>query len=335
METKTKDLWVFIETDEEGAAKPVGIELLNPGGELAAKQGGKLVAVIIGDGVESAIEAANAHGADEIIVVEGPEYRQFTTDAYDQALCHLITKYGPTTVMVGATDTGRDFAPRVACRLQTGLTADCTELGIDEETGNVAWTRPTFGGNLLATILCPDSRPQMGTVRPGVFKATDPVEGKATVIREEFHVDPATIRTQLIDFFPEENAEGKDLEGAEFIVSGGRGTHGEKGFALLRELADVLDASMGASRAAVESGWAVPARQVGQTGKSVGPKVYIAVGISGAIQHMAGISGSDRIIAINSDPNAPIFKACDYGIVGDMFEVVPALTAAIKAKKEA
>jgi electron transfer flavoprotein alpha subunit len=335
MEAKTKDLWVFVETNEDGSAKPVGIELLNPAADLAKQQGGKLVAVMIGDNLDAAIAEAGIHGADLIIAADAPVFKQFTTDAYTQALTQLIEKYGPTTVMVGATENGRDFAPRVACRLATGLTADCTELGIDEDTGCVAWTRPTFGGNLMATILCPDSRPQMGTVRPGVFKAAEPVDDHAEVIHEDITVDPASIRTELLEFHPDMSAEGADLEGAEFIVSGGRGTHGEKGFTLLEELAEVLDASLGASRAAVESGWAPYGRQVGQTGKSVGPKVYVACGISGAVQHTAGIGGSDAVIAINNDPEASIFNVADYGIVGDLFEVVPALTAAIKEHQQA
>ena len=170
MEAKTKDLWVFIETNEDGTAKNVGLELLTPGKRMADKQGGALVAVVIGEHVDAAVGAANAHGADRIIVVDGPEYAHYSTDAYTIALCTLVEKYGPTSMLIGATNNGRDLGPRVSCRLKTGLTADCTALDIDEESGNVAWTRPAFGGNLMATILCPDHRPQIGTVRPGVFK---------------------------------------------------------------------------------------------------------------------------------------------------------------------
>ena len=333
MEAKTKDLWVYVETKEDGSAKSVGLELLNPGRDLADKQGGKLVAIVIGSGVDQAVSDASAHGADQVIVVDGPEYKNYTTDAYTAALYHLIEKYGPTTLLIGATPDGRDMGPRLACRIKTGLTADCTGLDIDPDSGNVAWTRPAFGGNLMATILCPDHRPQIGTVRPGVFKKTAPVEGKAEVLREEFHVAPEQIRTELLEVIKEAAGELVDLEGADIIVSGGRGVGGPEGFAPVKALADVLGATVGASRAAVDSGWISHAHQVGQTGKTVAPKLYIACGISGAIQHLAGMSGSDCIVAINKDPDAPIFDVADYGIVGNLFEVLPALTEEVKKLK--
>lgn len=330
MEAKTKDLWVFVETNEDGSAKNVGIELLSPGKAMAAKQGGALVAVVIGHNTDAAVEAADTHGADKIIVVDGPEYEHYTTDAYAIALCALVEKYGPTSMLIGATNNGRDLGPRVSCRLHTGLTADCTALDIDEESGNVAWTRPAFGGNLMATILCPDHRPQIGTVRPGVFKKSEAVVGKAEVIKEDIRVPAEAIRTQVLELIREMDDEKVDLEGAEIIVSGGRGVGGPEGFAPVRELAKALGATVGASRAAVDSGWIPHAHQVGQTGKTVGPKLYIACGISGAIQHLAGMSGSDVIVAINKDPDAPIFDVADYGVVGDLFEVLPILTEEIK-----
>ena len=330
MEAKTKDLWVFVETNEDGTARNVGIELLSPGKAMAAKQGGALVAVVIGHNVDAAVDAANTHGADRIIVVDGPEYEHYTTDAYAIALCALVEKYGPTSMLIGATNNGRDLGPRVSCRLHTGLTADCTALDIDEESGNVAWTRPAFGGNLMATILCPDHRPQIGTVRPGVFKKSEAAEGKAEIIREDIRVPAEAIRTQVLELIRELDDEKVDLEGAEIIVSGGRGVGGPEGFAPVRELAKALGATVGASRAAVDSGWIPHAHQVGQTGKTVGPKLYIACGISGAIQHLAGMSGSDVIVAINKDPDAPIFDVADYGLVGDLFEVLPVLTEEIK-----
>ncbi len=333
MEAKTKDLWVLIETKEDGSAQNVGLELLNPGRMLADKQGGALVAVVIGNNVEESVKAASAHGADKVIVVEGEEYQLYTTDAYATALCTLVEKYGPTSMMIGATPHGRDLGPRVSCRLQTGLTADCTALDIDEESGNVAWTRPAFGGNLMATIICPDHRPQIGTVRPGVFKKSDPTEGKAEVIREDIHVAPDQIRTKLLESIKEAAGEMVDLEGAEIIVSGGRGVGGPEGFAPVKELADALGGVVGASRAAVDAGWIAHAHQVGQTGKTVGPKLYIACGISGAIQHVAGMSSSDYIVAINKDPDAPIFDIADYGLVGNLFEVLPLLTAEVKKLK--
>ena len=330
MEAKTKDLWVFVETNEDGTAKNVGIELLTPGKMMAGKQGGALVAVVIGSKVDEAVKAASEHGADKVIVVDGPEYASYTTDAYAIALCTLVEKYGPTSMLIGATNNGRDLGPRVSCRLKTGLTADCTGLDIDEESGNVAWTRPAFGGNLMATILCPDHRPQIGTVRPGVFKKSDAVEAKAEVIKEDIHVDAKDIRTQVLELIKEADGENVDLEGAEIIVSGGRGVGGPEGFEPIKALADVLGATVGASRAAVDAGWIAHAHQVGQTGKTVGPKLYIACGISGAIQHLAGMSGSDCIVAINKDPEAPIFDIADYGVVDNLFEVLPVLTEEIK-----
>ena len=330
MEAKTKDLWVFVETNEDGTAKNVGIELLTPGKMMAGKQGGALVAVVIGNNVDEAVKAASEHGADKVIVVDGPEYAHYTTDAYAIALCTLVEKYGPTSMLIGATNNGRDLGPRVSCRLHTGLTADSTALDVDEESGNVAWTRPAFGGNLMATILCPDHRPQIGTVRPGVFKKSDAVEAKAEVIKEDIHVDAKDIRTQVLELIKEADGENVDLEGAEIIVSGGRGVGGPEGFEPVKALADVLGGVVGASRAAVDAGWIAHAHQVGQTGKTVGPKLYIACGISGAIQHVAGMSGSDCIVAINKDPEAPIFDIADYGVVGNLFEVLPVLTEEIK-----
>ena len=330
MEAKTKDLWVFVETNEDGTAKNVGIELLTPGKMMAGKQGGALVAVVIGNNVDEAVKAASEHGADKVIVVDGPEYAHYTTDAYAIALCTLVEKYGPTSMLIGATNNGRDLGPRVSCRLKTGLTADCTGLDIDEESGNVAWTRPAFGGNLMATILCPDHRPQIGTVRPGVFKKSDAGEAKAEIIKEDIHVDAKDIRTQVLELIKEAGGESVDLEGAEIIVSGGRGVGGPEGFEPVKALADALGATVGASRAAVDAGWIAHAHQVGQTGKTVGPKLYIACGISGAIQHVAGMSSSDCIVAINKDPEAPIFDIADYGVVGNLFEVLPVLTEEIK-----
>ena len=330
MEAMTKDLWVFVETNEDGTAKNVGLELLTPGKDMAAKQGGALVAVVIGSKVDEAVKAASEHGADKVIVVDGPEYASYTTDAYAIALCTLVEKYGPTSMLIGATNNGRDLGPRVSCRLKTGLTADCTGLDIDEESGNVAWTRPAFGGNLMATILCPDHRPQIGTVRPGVFKKSDAGEAKAEVIKEDIHVDAKDIRTQVLELIKEADGENVDLEGADIIVSGGRGVGGPEGFEPVKALADALGGVVGASRTAVDAGWIAHAHQVGQTGKTVGPKLYIACGISGAIQHVAGMSGSDCIVAINKDPEAPIFDIADYGVVGNLFEVLPVLTEEIK-----
>ena len=271
--------------------------------------------------------------SDIIYVIDGPEYQDYTSDAYALAVDHAVNEFGPTSMLFGATPNGRDLGPRVACKLKTGLTADCTQLNFDDESGNIAWTRPAFGGNLMAMILCPDTRPQLGTVRPGVFKKTEAVEGHAEIVNIDFHVAPEQIRTTIIEKIREAADEIVDLEGADIIVAGGRGVNGPEGFAPLKELCEVLGATLGASRAAVDSGWIAHSHQVGQTGKTVGPKLYIACGISGAIQHAAGISGSDVIVAINKDPEANIFSIADYGIVGDLFEVVPVLTEEIKKLK--
>jgi len=334
MEAKTKDLWVFIETNDNGTAKNVGLELLGAGRSLAEKQGGKVIGIVIGSKVDEAVKSATAFGADTVVVVDGKEYEHYTTDAYAKAMYTLVEKYGPTSILIGATNNGRDLGPRLSCRLKTGLTADCTQLAIDEESGNVAWTRPAFGGNLMATILCPDNRPQIGTVRPGVFKKAAPDDArKAEIIKEDIHVSADEIRTELLEIIHEAAGDIVDLEGADIIISGGRGVGGPEGFKPIRELAAVLGATVGASRAAVDAGWIGHSHQVGQTGKTVGPKLYIACGISGAIQHVAGMSSSKTIIAINKDETAPIFNVADYAIVGDLFEILPILTAEIKKLK--
>lgn len=331
---ESKNLWVVVET-EEGVAKNVGYELLSVGRTLADKLGEQLVALVMGKNVQAVAQACIAYGADQVLLVEGDEYETYNTDAATYATVTLIEKYHPSIVLYGATNNGRDLAPRVACKLETGLTADCTELDIDAETGLLVSTRPTFGGNLMATIMCPDHRPQMSTVRPGVFKKGTPDDGRTgEIISENVHIDPSQIRVHLVERI-KEVAEAVNLEEAEIIVSGGRGLKDEKGFEMLRELADLLGGTVGASRAAVDAGWIPHAHQVGQTGKNVSPKLYIAVGISGAIQHLAGMSGADTVVAINKDPDAPIFGVADYAVVGDLFEVVPALIEAIRAKKEA
>ncbi|MCL1816557.1 MAG: electron transfer flavoprotein subunit alpha/FixB family protein [Clostridiales bacterium] len=330
-----RDVWVFVE-DSQGKPKNVGLELLSgPGRRLAVKQGGQLCAVVISHAASAAVQAAVAYGADIVYVIEGSEYEVYTTDAYTDALSELIQKKHPTTVLIGATVNGRDLGPRLACRLRTGLTADCTGLDIDEASGHVAWTRPAFGGNLMATILCPDHRPQIGTVRPGVFKLkTSPdITRQAKIIVEDIHVKAQRIRTKILETIGEASDELVDLEGAEIIVSGGRGLGKAENFSYIRELAKVLDATVGASRATVDAGWISHVHQVGQTGKTVGPKLYIAAGISGAVQHLVGIGGADKILAINKDIEAPIFNVADYSIHGDLFEILPAITEEVKKLK--
>lgn len=324
----SKNVWVFIETDE-GKAKPVGYELLNPGRMMADKLGEELVAVVMGQNVREVALTALSYQADRVILVEGEEYNTYNTDVATHAMVELIGKYAPSIVLYGATNNGRDLGPRVACTLKTGLTADCT--GLDVEDGLLMSTRPTFGGNLMATIACPDTRPQMSTVRPGVFKRPAQVGQGTDIVEECIHMNPAEVRVQLVERV-KEVADAVNLEEAEIIVSGGRGLKSAEGFRLVEELAAVMGGTVGASRAAVDAGWIPHAHQVGQTGKTVSPKIYVAVGISGAIQHLAGMSASDTIIAINKDASAPIFEAADYGIVGDLFEVVPALIAELKNK---
>jgi electron transfer flavoprotein alpha subunit len=295
----------------------------------------QLAAVLIGDGVAAIAQEAFAAGADKVYLIEGLEYAHYTTDAFALAVVDLISTYKPSVFLLGATNDGRDLGPRVACRIGTGLTADCTGLGIDEATGLVAWTRPAFGGNIMATILCPDNRPQMGTVRPKVFKKPEPDPGRrGELIRVASKVKPGDVRTRLVDIIKVCTA-ACNLEEAEIIVSGGRGLCKPENFTLVEDLANVLGGAVGASRAAVDAGWKPALHQVGQTGKTVAPKLYIACGISGAIQHLAGMSSSDCIIAINSDPNAPIFQVADFGFVGDCVEVVQELIKQIKASRNA
>lgn len=332
LEAKNKDLWVFIET-KDGKARNVGLELLNPGRDLVTSQGGQLVAVVIGYNCDEAVKAAVAHGADKVYVMDAPVYDHYSTEAYTAALVQLCEKDCPTTLLMGASHLGRDLGPRLAGRLRTGLTADCTELGIDEATGLIAWTRPAFGGNLMATILCPNHRPQIGTCRPGVFKKTEADASRTAEIVKDDYVFPAeNIRVKLLEVIHEEG-EKVDLEGAEIIVSGGRGVGGPEGFEPVRNLAHALGAVVGSSRAAVDAGWIPHSHQVGQTGKTVGPKLYVACGISGAIQHLAGMSGSDTIVCINKDADAPIFSVADFGVVGNLFEVLPVLTDLVKKSK--
>ena len=334
-EAKTKDVWVFIET-KDGKARNVGLELLNPGRRLAGIQGGKAVALVIGHNCEDAVKEAIAHGADKVLLVDNEVYGHYSTDAYTAAIVHCVEADCPTTILMGASPLGRDLGPRVAGRLKTGLTADCTSLDIDEATGKVAWTRPAFGGNLMATILCPFTFPQIGTCRPGVNKKLEADYSRTAEVEKVDFVFPADkIRIKLIETIAEEG-EKVDLEGAEIIVSGGRGLGGPEGFeTTIKPLADALGGVVGSSRAAVDAGWIPHSHQVGQTGKTVHPKIYVALGISGAIQHTAGMQDSECIIAVNKNEGAPIFGVADYGIVGDLFKVVPELIKQIEAAKAA
>lgn len=330
--TDYKDVWVYIEV-AEGKPRNVGLELLGEGRKLADQTGQRLAGVLIGKNVAMLTKEAFAAGADQVYLVEAPELEHYSTDGYTAVFVDLINTYKPAVILIGATNNGRDLGARIACRIGTGLTADCTDLGIDEATGLVAWTRPAFGGNIMATILCPDHRPQMGTVRPSVFKkpALDYTK-QGEIIKVDSRVKACDIHTKLLEVI-KVCTTNCNLEEAEIIVSGGRGMGKPENFCYVEELAEVLGGSVGASRAAVDAGWKPHVHQVGQTGKTVGPKIYFACGISGAIQHLAGMSSSDIIVAINKDPDAPIFNMADYGIVGDVTEVLPLLSAEFRKIK--
>ncbi|MDR7867299.1 MAG: FAD-binding protein [Sporomusaceae bacterium] len=322
-------VWVFIE-QRGGHIRNVSLELIGEGRKLADELGEELAGVVIGDDVAGLAKEVFASGADKVYLVEHALLKDYNTDGYAAAFTALIGKYNPSVILLGATNDGRDLGPRVAARVKTGLTADCTGLSIDPETKLVAWTRPAFGGNIMATIFCPDRRPQMGTVRPKVFKKPQPDYGKSgALVRESITLAAADVRTKLEDVI-QVCTTNCNLEDAEIIVSGGRGLGNPEGFKLIQDLADALGGTVGASRAAVDAGWKPYPHQVGQTGKTVGPKIYFACGISGAIQHLAGMQTSDMIVAINKDPDAPIFKVAHYGIVGDLYEVIPAIIAKLK-----
>ena len=318
-----RGVWVFAE-QRNGKLKSVAYELLSRGRQLADTLGTELCVICFGHGINEAQQLI-AYGADKVYLMDAPALSSNQDDLYTKGLVELIEKYKPEIVIAGATSLGRSFIPRVAAILKTGLTADCTGLEIDPETGLLLQTRPTFGGNIMATIICQTKRPQMSTVRPRVFKKGTP-DGrrKGQVIRVDFNKQRITSRTKLLSFI-DDITEAVKLEDANIIVSGGRGVGKAENFQLLEELAGVMGAALGSSRPPVDDGWVSYSHQVGQTGKTVCPKLYIACGISGAVQHLAGMQTSEAIVAINDDPNAPIFDVATYGIVGDLFKVVPML----------
>lgn len=327
-----KGVWVFAE-QREGELQKVSLELLGEGRKIADKLGVKLTALLLGNNIKSLADTLGRHGADEVLVVESSLLQHYTTDGYTKVICDLANDRKPGIIFIGATFIGRDLGPRVAARLTTGLTADCTVLDVDVEKEDLLATRPAFGGNLMATIACPDHRPQMATVRPGVFSKLPDEERNFTVEEVEVKLEESDIRTKIVEIVKEAK-EIVDISEANFIVSGGRGVGSKENFAILEELAEALGGTVAGSRAAVENGWIERDYQVGQTGKTVRPTIYIACGISGAIQHVAGMQESDMIIAINKDASAPIMKAADYAIVGDLLKVVPEMTAQVKALKE-
>ncbi|HTY08997.1 MAG TPA: electron transfer flavoprotein subunit alpha [Candidatus Edwardsbacteria bacterium] len=320
-----KGVWVFAE-QKNGEVQGISYELLGEGRKLADTLGVELSAVILGKDIGEAIKELGYRGADKVYAVAHPELEHFHDEPYSRILSDLIRTHKPEIVLCGASTIGRALIPRVAIQIHTGLTADCTGLAIDEERRILLQTRPAFGGNIMATIICPNHRPQMATVRHKVMKepARDPSK-KAEVITTSY--DSATLSSRTsVEKVVEEATNLIKLTDADIIVSGGRGLKGPENFSLIEGLARAIGGAVGASRAAVDAGWIPYSHQVGQTGKTVAPKLYIACGISGAIQHLVGMQSSDCIIAINKDPDAPIFKVANYGIVGDLFEVVPALT---------
>ena len=328
------DLWVVTELEN---GEPVGVtyELIGVASDLAAKAGEKCCAVLVAAEAGDVPQKLIAAGADKVYVIADAKFADYNTDLYTDAICQLIDAYKPSALLIGATADGRDLAPRIAARKMTGLCADCTELDIDTENQVVEWTRPALGGNILATILCKETRPQMGTVRPKVFKAK-PMD--ATRTGEVINFTCENLVTSPVELLKKEAVGGTSsikIEDAEVICSGGRGMGSADNFKILEEMAALFEnGTVAGSRAVVDEGWIGHSCQVGQSGKTVTPKIYFACGISGAIQHLAGMTGSDTVIAINKDANAPIFNTSQYGIVGDVNVILPKLIAKIKAYKE-
>ncbi|MFA6200433.1 MAG: electron transfer flavoprotein subunit alpha/FixB family protein [Bacteroidales bacterium] len=327
-----KNVFVFVE-QREGNIQGVAIELLGKARNLADSLGENVYAMLLGKNIEDKAENLIAYGADKVIVASYDELEEYTTEAYTQAISQIAKEYKPSIILFGATTIGRDLGPRLSARLSTGLTADCTRLEISEEK-EFLMTRPAFGGNLMATIICPEHRPQMSTVRPGVMKAMekdDRRKGEIEKITINFNKDKFKVR---IKETVKEKSNMIDIAEAKILVSGGRGIGSKEGFIALNNLAEVLNAEVSASRAVVDAGIVDHDRQVGQTGKTVRPNLYIACGISGAIQHMAGMEESDYIVAINKDRYAPIMQSADLGIVGDVKKIIPLLTERLKGLKK-
>uniref|UniRef100_UPI00402943C3 electron transfer flavoprotein subunit alpha/FixB family protein n=1 Tax=Coprococcus sp. TaxID=2049024 RepID=UPI00402943C3 len=337
-----KGVFVFAQ-QVDNKLSGISFELIGEGKRLADKLNEKVTAVLIGSDVKGLVDELAEYGADRVIVVDDPELKEYRTEPYAHALASVINEYKPEIVLVGATAIGRDLGPTVSARVATGLTADCTLLEIgdfplvalpnqEQKHNQLLMTRPAFGGNTIATIACPDNRPQMATVRPGVMQKLDRVAGKkAEVIEYNPGFTPNNKYVEILEI-SKAVSDIKDIMDAKILVSGGRGVGSAENFKLLDDLAEVLGGTVSCSRAVVDAGWKPKELQVGQTGKTVRPQVYFAIGISGAIQHVAGMEESDIIIAINKDEDAPIFDVADYGVVGDLNKIVPALTEAIKAE---
>lgn len=338
---------VFIYAQQvDGEISPIAYELLGKAKDLAADLDTQVTAVLLGNNVKGLADSLAQYGTDRVIVVDNPVLETYRTEPYAQALTAVINEYKPEIMLVGATAIGRDLGPRVSARVGTGLTADCTKLEIgdfplnplpnkEQKHNQLLMTRPAFGGNTIATIACPDNRPQMATVRPGVMQKIDPIkDAKAEVVEFNPELKENNCYVEILDVV-KEVAEVADIQQAKILVSGGRGVGSKENFKILQDLADALGGTVSCSRAVVDNGWMPKDLQVGQTGKTVRPNVYFAIGISGAIQHTAGMEESDIIIAINKDESAPIFDVADYGIVGDLNKIVPLITEAVKARKNA
>ena len=336
-----KGVFVFAQ-QVDNEISGIAFELIGKGKDLAKDLNTEVTAVLIGSGVKGLADELAAYGADRVIVVDDPELKDYRTEPYTHALASVINQYKPEIMLIGATAIGRDLGPRVSARVATGLTADCTQLDIgdfplvaregqEQKHNQLLMTRPAFGGNTIATIACPDNRPQMATVRPGVMQKIDRIEGAKAVVEESNPgFTPDNKYVEILDVV-KSITDTVDIMDAKILVSGGRGMGCPENFEMLKELADVLGGEVSCSRAVVDAGWEPKDLQVGQTGKTVRPQVYFAIGISGAIQHVAGMEESDLIIAINKDETAPIFEVADYGIVGDALKIVPKLTEVLKA----
>ena len=338
-----KGVFVFAQ-QVDNVLSGIALELVGKGKELAKDLGTEVTAVLIGSDVKGLCTELAEYGADRIILVDDPELKEYRTEPYAHALAEVIRKYKPEVMLVGATAIGRDLGPRVSARIHTGLTADCTQLeigdfpitpvpGKEQKHNQLLMTRPAFGGNTIATIACPDFRPQMATVRPGVMQKAPRVEGAQAVIEGvNPGVTPDHDNAEILDIV-KAVSDVADIMDAKILVSGGRGVGSPENFKLLEDLADAIGGTVSCSRAVVDAGWKPKDLQVGQTGKTVRPHVYFAIGISGAIQHLAGMEESDIIIAINKDETAPIFDVADYGVVGDLNKIVPMLTEKIREAK--
>jgi electron transfer flavoprotein alpha subunit len=325
-----RGVWVIAERGTDGVAKST-LELLGEGRQLAKDLGVSLEAALLCESGEADAKLLIQHGADRVYVAEHQALARYRTGPFVDVLTGLIHDKKPEIVLISATPQGRDLGPRLAVRIGAGLTADCTGLTIDREERLLQQTRPAFGGNIMATILCRQARPQMATVRPNVFRKAD-LDATRTgeIVKIPIDLDERGILTKIVEVIGHGDDERVNLVDAQIIVSGGRGLGKPENFSIVRDLAEVLGAAVGASRATVDAGWIAPHHQVGQTGKTVQPKLYIACGISGAVQHLAGMGSSETIVAINKDPHAPIFEVATYGLVGDVMEVVPALTQSLR-----